>query len=384
MLSCQSDSFRLDPGVHYLNCAFMSPLPIRVEEAGMEAIRTKRNPSRISADDFYTTSDLVREEFAALIGAKAPNRVSIGPSVSYATSSAAHNLKPGPGQSIVTLAEQFPSNVYTWRRLAARNGAEIRTIAPPEGENREVDWNLRVLDAIDSRTAVVALPVVHWADGSRFDLVTIGQRARDVGAAFIVDGTQSIGAMPFDVGHVQPDMVVAAGYKWLMGPYSTALAWWGERFLDGAPIEDNWITHRDSRNFAGLVEYQDDYEDGAIRFDVGERSNFFLLPMLLEALKMIREWGPDSIQKYVHQLVSPRLEQIRSLGFRIAPEETRGSHLFGIRMPGHIQVQTVREALDNAHVSVSVRGSAIRVAPNVYNDEQDMAALVDALRRAAT
>ena len=383
MLSCQSDSFRLDPDVHYLNCAYMSPLPIRVEEAGIEAIRKKRSPSRITADDFFTTSDLVRDEFAALIGARESNRISIGPSVSYATSSAAHNLKPGPGQNIVTLVEQFPSNVYTWRRLAARNGSEIRAVAPQDGESREVDWNLRVLDAIDSRTAVVALPVVHWADGTRFDLVAIGERARDVGAAFIIDGTQSIGAMPFDVGRVQPDMVVAAGYKWLMGPYSTALAWWGDRFLDGVPIEENWISHKDSRNFAGLVEYQDEYEEGAIRYDVGERSNFFLLPMLLESLKLIREWGPENIQEYTRQLVGPWLDQIRSLGYRIAPEMARGSHLFGIRMPGRIQVQTVREALDSAHVSVSVRGSAIRVAPGVYNNEEDMAALVDALRRAA-
>jgi selenocysteine lyase/cysteine desulfurase len=65
---------------------------------------------------------------------------------------------------------------------------------------------------------------VHWSDGSRFDPAEIGARARAVGAALIIDGTQSVGALPFDVRALFPDALICAGYKWLMGPYGIGLA----------------------------------------------------------------------------------------------------------------------------------------------------------------
>ena len=115
---------------------------------------------------------------------------------------------------------------------------------------------------------------MHWTDGTRFDLAAIGARAREVGAALVVDGTQSVGALPFDVQQLRPDALVCATYKWLMGPYSLGFAYLGPRFDDGEPLEETWIGRRGSENFKELVDYQDDYQPGALRYDVGERSNF--------------------------------------------------------------------------------------------------------------
>ena len=100
-----------------------------------------------------------------------------------------------------------------------------------------------------------------------------------MGARFVIDGTQSVGALPFDVGHTRPDAVACAGYKWLTGPYSVGTAWYGPAFDGGTPIEENWITRAGSDRFNELVNYRDDYRPGAIRYDVSERSNFILLPM---------------------------------------------------------------------------------------------------------
>ena len=72
---------------------------------------------------------------------------------------------------------------------------------------------LRVEAGVGARTAIVALPNVHWTDGTLFDLVAIGERCRDVGAALVVDATQSVGALPFDVAAVQPDVLICASYK---------------------------------------------------------------------------------------------------------------------------------------------------------------------------
>ncbi len=278
MLANQKHQFSLPDGLHYLNCAYMSPTPTRVQDVGIQCVRRKGVPSAISAEDFFTDGARVRTLFARLLNADDPNRVAIIPSASYGLAVVARNTPVARGQHVVVVHEQFPSNVYTWRRVCQEAGAEIRTVMPPDGEtDRGGAWNTRLLEAIDGDTAIVALPHVHWADGTRFDLEAIGARARQVGAALVVDGTQSVGAMPFDVQRIRPDALICAGYKWLMGPYSIGVAYLSARYDDGVPLEENWISRLGSEDFRGLVNYQDEYQPGALRYDVGERSNFILV-----------------------------------------------------------------------------------------------------------
>ena len=380
MLDCQAAAFSLPPDYHYLNCAYMSPMPRRVERVGNEAIAAKRVPSAVTPAEFFRAGELLRQAFADLIGAARPEQVAIIPSASYGLATAAKNLPVSPGDRILTLREQFPSNVYTWVRLARENGASVVHLDVTPGPRRGARWNEQILDSIDSRTAIVALPHVHWADGTLFDLKAIGRRCREVDAALIIDGTQSVGALPFDVADIQPDALVCAGYKWLLGPYSVGLAWYGPRFRNGNPLEENWISRKDSEDFAGLVSYQEEYGPGASRYDVGERSNFILVPMLLEAIGLLNEWGPDAIQAYCRDLTQPIVQAACELGFGVEDEDARGSHLFGLRLPAGMKPGPLNEALSRRNVSVSIRGDAIRVSPNVYNSSDDAEALVEGLR----
>ncbi|NNE71438.1 MAG: aminotransferase class V-fold PLP-dependent enzyme [Rhodothermales bacterium] len=357
----------------------MAPIPRRVERAGIEAIARKRAPAAVTPDDFFRDGEALRSEFADLIHAEDPARVAIIPAASYGLATAARNLPVSRGQRIVTLREQFPSNVYTWTRLAADKGALVTHVEPIAGPDRGRRWNERILEAIDRNTAVVALPHVHWADGTLFDLEAIGRRARDVGAALVIDGTQSVGALPFDVQRIQPDAVICAGYKWLLGPYSIGLAWFGNRFDNGVPLEENWISRRDSHDFAGLVRYRDEYGPGAARYDVGERSNFILVPMLLEALRLLNGWGPEAIQAYCRTISQAIIPAATELGFEVEEAAWRGDHLFGLRLPRGMDPAQLKQAFDARNISVSVRGDAIRISPNVYNATRDAEALVEGL-----
>jgi selenocysteine lyase/cysteine desulfurase len=381
-LTCQRDAFSLPSDLHYLNCAYMSPLPRVVEEAGIRGMIRKRNPAELQADDFFRESEEVRQLFSALIHAPDPSSIAIIPSVSYGIGVAAQNTPVESGQNIVLLHEQFPGNVYGWRRLAWENGAEIRMVRPQEGPGRGRIWNERILEAIDSDTAVVALAPVHWTDGTVFDLLAIGARAREVGAALVVDGTQSVGALPFDVQLLRPDALIVASYKWLLGPYSIGVGYFGDRYLEGMPLEETWIAREGSEDFQGLVEYRDGYQPGAVRFDVGERSNFILVPMLVAAIRLLSGWGPESIQSYVRGLTRDFMDEVRNLGYSMEEERYRAGHLFGIRLPEGLDLTRLRDALAQEHVSVSLRGSALRVALHLFNDERDVAVLLKVLRKA--
>jgi selenocysteine lyase/cysteine desulfurase len=369
---------------HYFNCAYMGPLPRAAEEAGFEAIRQKRMPTRIVPPDAFWGTDRLRQLFATLVGAAQANRVAIHPGVSYGVATAAKNLPVGPSQNIVLTHQQFPGNVYTWQRLGAESRAEVRAVAPADGPERGRRWNERLLEAIDSKTAIVAVPHVHWTDGTKFDLAKIGERCRDVGAALVVDATQSVGALPFDIEAVQPDVLICATYKWLLGPYSLCLTWFGPRFDDGVPLEETWIARAGSRDFQNLVNYQDEYAPGAVRYDMAERSSFFLAPIAAASLQLLIDWTPAGIQDYCADLTRGFLGDVAAWGYSVEDPEWRSSHLFGLRMPKGVDLVALRDSLAQHNVSASLRGTALRLAPNVYNDSTDIGVLTDVLRAAAS
>ena len=379
-MNCQKHLFNLDPEVCYLNCAYMSPLMKSVEEAGVKGILRKQQPNKVSAADFFTESDELRKEFSKLVNAKDPNSVVIIPSVSYGFATVAKNLQLKAGDEIVVAAEQFPSNIYPWRRAAQESGATIVTVSPPKvKENRGKSWNEHILEAINSKTKLVACGNIHWADGTLFNLKAIRAKTREVGAWLVVDGTQSIGAIPFDIQEIQPDALIAAGYKSLMGPYSIGMAYYGPVFNDGVPVEENWINRYESQDFANLVNYNDHYQPGALRYEIGEHSNFILVPMLLEAVKTLNSWGVENVKAYCDELVDDSIQKLRTAGYLIEELEYRASNLFGIRLGEGMEMGNIKSRLQEAHIFVSYRGDSIRVSPNVYNDAADMEKLVEAL-----
>jgi selenocysteine lyase/cysteine desulfurase len=130
------------------------------------------------------------------------------------------------------------------------------------------------------------------------------------------------------------------------------------------------------------VDYQDEYAPGAVRFDVGERSNPILLPMMIAALDDIHERGVSRIQAYCVALTQDFIEAAAALGYHVEDRAWRAAHLLGLRLPAGVQLDPLTALLSKRQVIVSVRGDAVRVSPNVYNDAADMAALLDALQAA--
>lgn len=381
MLKPQKEIFSLPEGIHYINCAYMAPLMKSVEEAGIEGLVKKRNPTAISPDDFFEESEELRVTFSRLINNPEPERIALIPSVSYGMANIAKNITFSKNDHIMVAGYQFPSNYYPWKQLAEETGVELKTIYPPEDlDGRGRRWNDIILESINENTRLVALPHMHWADGTKFNLKAIRERVKKHDGLLIVDGTQSVGAFPFDVQEIKPDAVICAGYKWLMGPYALGVAYYGKYFDNGSPVEHNWINRKDSRDFTNLVNYQMDYEPGALRYEVGEHSNFILVPMLLEALRQIEKWGVDNIQEYCGKIADNGIKELRSAGFFIEDEKYRSNHLFGIYLPEGMRTSAVKQALEEKRIYVSTRGASVRVSPHLYNTEEDIEALVQVLK----
>jgi selenocysteine lyase/cysteine desulfurase len=375
MIPSQRHLFDIPEDIAYLNCAYLGPLSRAVVAAGQEASAKKSHPWKIGSEDFFTDTEIARALFAGLINAGGDD-IAIVPAASYGVSVAARNLPLAKGQTVIVLAEQFPSNIYAWRESAAEAGASVVTVARPEHGN----LTRAVLDALDERTAIVALPHCHWADGALLDLETIGRRCRELGAGLVLDVTQSAGVMPLDVKLMQPDFLVAACYKWLLGPYSIGFLYAAPHRQDGKPIEFNWRARLGSDNFAGLVNYEDTYLPGARRFDVGECANFQTMPAVIAALQQIRDWGVPTIAKTLAARNAGIAERAAALGLESLDAERRAGHFLGLRFPQAFP-DGLLHALRQAGVYVSVRGDSLRITPHLYNDDADVDRLMHVLER---
>jgi len=380
LLPNKRDLFDMPDDVAYLNCAYQSPLMNSVVAAGEEAARRKQRPWDITPPDFFTLPDRGRELFAQIIGAGSED-IAIVPAISYGMAIAALNIKVSPGQEILVLEEQFPSNVYPWLEKARESGGRVVTVPRPvatSGGHSQEAWTPSILEAIGPRTAIVALPHCHWADGSLIDLVAVGEKVRREGAALVLDVAQSAGVLPIDVKMIQPDYLVAVTYKWLMGPYSLGFAYIAPHKRDGRPVEQTWAGRKGAEDFSRLADYQDEWAPAVQRMDMGERSQFHLMPMAIAAMEQILDWGVDNIALTLAEKTRGIAQRAAALGLQSVPSDQRAGHFIGLKFPGGVPGHLM-DRLFEQKIYVSARGDSMRITPHLYNTDHDVDRLMAAL-----
>jgi selenocysteine lyase/cysteine desulfurase len=239
-----------------------------------------------------------------------------------------------------------------------------------------------VVDAVDERTAVVAVLAAHWTDGGAVDLAAVAARAREAGAALVVDASQALGAVPLDLAAVRPDYLVSVGYKWLLGPVALSYLYVAEGHRDGVPLEENWISRLGSEDFAGLTDYQDGYQPGARRFDVGQRTAFETTSMAVAALRQLLDWEVPRIAATLGVITGRIQREVEAIGLPLTSGD-RVPHILGVGLPDQARAR-VAGALADAGVFAGVRGSSLRISPHLWTTDQDIERLVGALTTATT
>jgi selenocysteine lyase/cysteine desulfurase len=357
------------------------------------ALDRRAAPWSIRPGDWFDEVERLRTLVAQVAGAD-PDGVAVVPSTSYGLAVAAANTEARPGDRVVLLADEFPSNANTWTAWAERGGAEVVTVerrgrgaagsedanGSSAGEREPAEsaaargWTAPLLDALDERVRVVSVPSVHWVDGSTVDLRRVAERAREVGALLVVDATQSLGAMPLDLAAVRPDYLVAAGYKWLLGPLGTSYLYVAPEHRDGRPLEENWANRAGAEAFEETAPPATGYRPGARRFDAGQRSNFVLVPMAVAALEQVLEWGVEEIAAALVPVTAKVEDEARARGLAVTPAGLRAPHMLGIGLPRYPAGRwSARE------VHVETLGSVLRVSPHLHVTDADLEKLITAV-----
>jgi selenocysteine lyase/cysteine desulfurase len=371
----QRHLFDIPEAIAYFNCAYNSPQLNESRARLRSGVDSKSRPWERTPASFFEDADRVRTLAAGIFGGDADG-YAVVPAASYGISAAARAIEPQlrPGDRILLMAEEFPSNVLPWQRTARETGAVVAAVPTPDAGG----WTRAILSRIDRSVKVVAVSTCHWTNGARVDLSPLAEACREVGGALVVDATQSLGAMPLRVHEVQPDFLVAAGYKWLLCPYGFGLLYVSERWRDARPLEESWLAREGAENFAALANYSAVYQPGARRFEVGEKCAPTLLPGAIAALEQIAAWGVDRIAESLAVLNERIAAHLEQLGFRLPGRADRCPHVFGAQLPAGHTGNLVAE-LRARRIFISQRGDAVRFAPHLHVTPEDVDRLIHAL-----
>ena len=354
----------------------MSPLLNSVSQAIEDGSKLKSQPWRIKISHFFDEVDKARYLFSQLINTE-PCNIAIIPSTSYGIETAAKNLKTKKNSEILILENQFPSNVYPWQRLAKNKGIRIKMVSRlPKCTLTE-----SVVTSIHDSTVIVAIPNVLWTTGELIDLPTVRKKCDEVNASLVLDLTQSAGAIQTDFKEIKPDFAVVSNYKWMLGPYSTGFLFAAPQYHEGQPLEEGWIIRKNSKNFSNLIEYIDDYHNGATRYDVGERANFSLNPGVIAALEQLKSWGIKNIEETLRSRNLWLAKKLEGLGLKVLNESIRSSHFLSARLPSDSN-STLLSTLERKNIYLSQRGDSLRITPHLWNSTEDFDTLISELSTA--
>ncbi len=376
-MKSQKHLFSIDADIHYLNCAYKAPMLNAAEEVAIDCLQRNKKPWTISSSDFFTDSSQVRNLFSQLIYSS-PANVAIIPSTTYGFSTALNNIKGKKKGFCICVENAFPSTVFSIQRWMNNHDNDC-IIIPQNPTTMDDNWNTRILNAITDKTSIVMIPSVHWMTGFCFDLKSIGNKCAHHNAIFIVDGSQSVGALPINVKEFKIHALMCAGYKWLFGPYSIALAYFSDEFNEGIPLEESWMNRTNAHDFSQLTTYESTYTSKAGRYNVGQSSHLLSMPMLQVGLEQILAWNPAYIQQFTGKLIEPLFSYLSNLGNSFEYQSLYSNHLMSLSLPLSINESLLKQKLKENKVFVSYRGDVMRVSVNVFNDKKDIDKLIEVI-----
>jgi selenocysteine lyase/cysteine desulfurase len=356
----------------YLNHAAVSPLSTRVRDAMAGLIDDIALNGSVNYRDWLDVYERTRASAARLVSAR-PAEIAFMRNTSGAISAIANGIAWREGDNVVTTAVEFPANIYPWMRIAGKHGVTIRK-APETNGRIEPESILRL---IDERTRVVAISWVQFSSGFRSDLREIGSYCRERGVLFFVDAIQGLGGLQLNVERDFVDAFAADAHKYLLGPEGIALLYISERILD--QIEPTTVGWTSVKNWENMLEYELEYREGALRFECGTLNTAGVYG-LGAAIDLLLEIGAAEIESHILDLTEYLAGRLPEKGYKVVSPRRpgEGSGIVCCTHPVHSPPQLYHRLLESGIVTAP-RVGRLRIAAHLYNNREDIDALITAL-----
>lgn len=344
----------------FLNTATFGQMPRRATEAATRHFADRDRFACANFLEWFDDADRIRELASRLIHATAAD-IAFIPNASAALSLLLGGICWKAGDQIVTLQHEFPNHYYYASYLGARGVEFIET--PYE----------HFYDRITARTRLVALSTVNYVTGFRAPLSRIAPFLRERGILLYVDGTQSVGALEFDAGAIQPDLFAVHGYKWLLSPNGAGFMYVHPELRKILPPNViGWRSHHDWRNHDYLHHGTPEFKSEAEKYE-GGMLPFTVVYAMGAVIQMMLELGPAAIERRVMDVAEQARCLLRKAGARLLSDENPhyDSPVIAARFDNR-DASAIAGELENRRVLVAARHGNLRVSPHFYNDETDL------------
>lgn len=368
----------------YFDHAAVGPLPKRAANAIGKWLEQASTEGDVHWPEWSAAAASLRNSATELLGC-APSEVALIPNTTFGINVVANGFPWKPGDSVVVLGNEFPSNLLPWTLLADR-GVDVRKVAVPDSGVIDLDL---LNAAIDSSTRIVTVSWVGYASGYRVDIAKVCELVHAKGARFFVDAIQGLGVFGFDVRQIPVDYLAADGHKWMLGPEGAGLLFIRQdRLEELKPLMTGWGSLTSAHLFRGDGMT---LKNNASRYEGGSANHAGLIG-LNQSLQLLLELGCHRPQNPVANCVLENAsvieEGLRGLGATVFRAKHEGnapesdiicSGIVSFEMQGRDSIE-VRKQLIDARIVLSVRHGRLRVATHAYNNSDDIDRLLSRLR----
>ena len=359
----------------YLNTAAMSAMP-RVSVAAVhESLDAKQFPHHRSDALWFDVTERLRLSLASLIGARAED-IALTTGASTGLQTVALGLAWQPGDEVIIARGEFPMQYATWKPMEAREGVVVKIVAP-QGRFITAD---DVIAVMTPRTRVVSVSHVRFDDGSLLDAARVAAACRAQDTLFVLDVTQSCGAVPMDVSSLAADFIVCAGYKWLLSPYGTGFLWAKPEHLDLLRPGPFYWMGQEGDVFAKLNMKDPAPASSAKRWDAAETASWFnhnLVAMEASA-RFVFRITPQVVLSHNRELIARMFDSLPAGLVPASPLDAAERGPFGCFVAESPEkTAALYQKLLGENVFVSLREGRIRVSPHLFNSGRDIERLID-------
>lgn len=360
----------------YFNSAYFGPSPLRSKDTILAAMQRELDPSFYAYDDWMSISEKLRVKFARLIKVS-PDMITHSTSSSDVVNIVANGFIFQKGDRVAAVDRDYPSNILPWM-LAQRHGKF--TFDKLELGGEVVPTPAWLEKNLKPQTRIFNMSYVAFDTGKKIDLLSIGKFLKSKNIMFVVDATQALGGIeitPEEISYI--DVLTCSSYKWMLGPYGHAFAYFSQRAQDSIyHLNANWILSPNSKQVYNLLDYTTETLPGARQYDRGQAANLLCSGCLEGSLSFLLELGLDNIQKHNASVRDYFLANYPKNKYSLVTPLEHMGNIVCLKASNADSIALEAE-LKKRNVDVSVRQGNIRLSFHIFNTNAQVDELIKAL-----
>jgi len=371
------NDFPITKNYSYLNNAAISPIPRPVYREACRFYKNLLDHGGKIWENYIKVREETRKRYAEFIGSN-DSEIAFTHSTSEGMNIISHMLS---NRGLVILNDlEFPASNLPWINNNPKN---IRFVKSRDNNRIELNDIFDLITNLESKDGnktvkTVVTSHVQFSTGYRIDLDELSKFTRQKKILLVVNSTQSLGSLYFNVEDQGVDFAVTNGHKWMLSSFGIGAIYINKKYLDNDQLKPPFFSHSGQKQIDNYENNKKiEMSENATRFEIGT-PHLQNIVLFNAAIKYISNIGIKNVERKILQLTDYFIKKLESLNFEMISPITNENERSGIVVFKSKKVPplTIVKRLEKENIIVSQRGRGIRISPHFYNNEGDIDKLI--------